>query len=484
MPQDYINLHAAARIAELAEALHRAHAAVAAGGYWDGPVQGPSPVLCKCGAPFWEHAGGPRLVKGRWVDGQHKGQHGGKHHAGAHVTPNGCAKYAEDVVDRRVWEALEGRYTEPLTAAKRQQRANRRKGYVERPLGKWGIAPSDATSCPRAVWYRETIRAGNVPEGYVRADSWDGEATMGTLFHDALMRLLVQVYPWREYEFRVVLPGLDTENSRGDEYDPLLAVVRDYKSAGDAKWNMLAADGPDEETWDQVYIYALCKDRLGEPVREISLTYTHRDHGNTETFYRPYDRARAEAALQRLIDMAMALDLGQVLPRHPDRTGPSNDPLCGRCPHRLHCWNIPAARRAGRSPESFTILGAEPEDPTIAEAGRMFIEATVKAGAAKKHRTYVQSLLDGIQPGTYGGDVVVKRARSGTDPWRRLRWLEAHWGEPDASLDDAPDTTAQSSKMTAEPVRAANRQRKAAESLPPTPKEEQPMPEHEGATTP
>lgn len=445
----YVDRSAQRKIAEYDAAWAEHDAARSAGLPFSTPPQGPTPFPCKCGAPYWAHAG---------KDHQGKG-------------PAKCRRYARDKMFERMLGALDGRVDDPIRTARRVAREERAKGRIPREPGTWGVAPSDTTSCPRAVWYREMVRNDTPPEGFVADPSPDGEAFIGTLLHDAIMRLLEVAYPWREYESPVVLPGLDTRNSKADWYDALIAHLHDLKSAGRWMWDHIGDDGPDEAVWEQVMVYAWAKIRDGQPVRTVGLTYLNRENGRTETFTRPYDPDMAVRAMERLANMATALELGQVLDRHPDRSGPSNDPICGRCFARSHCWNIPQAERLGRSPESYTALGAEPDDPTIEAAALAAIAARKARLAAEKDETVADTRLVGIAPGVYGSVRVDPPSGSnGVNTYAWAKVLADNYMLPDGvrpPIDTLPVPQKKpSTKVKVALVRAATRVKRARERLP------------------
>lgn len=136
----------------------------------------------------------------------------------------------------------------------------------------------------------------------------------------------------------------------------------------------------------------------------------------------------AQKALDRLIELATALDLGVVPPR--DGAGPQTFP-CRMCPARAHCWQIDAAQAAGRSPESYTVLGAEPDDPTIAWAAGQLIAAKDVERDAKTARQAAEALLDGIEPGEYGDFVIRLRRRDMPDYKGSFQRLLDLYGMPE-----------------------------------------------------
>lgn len=289
------------------------------------------------------------------------------------------------------------------------------------PSGRSGPRVSDVGGCGRAVWYRE-----NPPDGYVPLPEDTRRAVLGTLIHNAIEAARRVRYPWRRFELAVPIPGLD-KPGRVDEYDPITGEVTDHKTAGSAKWEIYA-DGPPDSVWDQVMIYAFALDELGLPVRTVRIIAVHRDTGDEEHFRREYDPAVARAALDELVSLATLLDLG-VEPVRAGR-GPGSFP-CSWCPARAHCWNIEAAAAADRSPESYTILGAEPDDPTIEWAAANLHAAARAKSKAKNAADEAETLLVGIAPGTYGGMEIVDRSRRMPNYKAAFLRLLSLWPLPD-----------------------------------------------------
>lgn len=273
--------------------------------------------------------------------------------------------------------------------------------------GQSGPRVSDVGACRRAVWYRE-----QPPEGYEPLpEMYRRPATVGSVIHRAAEQARKVRYPWRFYELPVQVPGLDRP-AKIDEYDPVLGEVTDDKTAGDWRWEQFGDEGPSDADWDQVGVYGLALESQGLPVRTLRIIAIRRENGDEEHFRRTYDPAAAQKALDRLVELATALDLGVVPPR--DGVGPSSFP-CKMCPARAHCWNMDAAAAAGRSPESYTVLGAEPDDPTIAWAAEQAVAAqTVKRDAAKAAKA-ADALLEGIEPGEYGDYEIRPRRRDMPD---------------------------------------------------------------------
>lgn len=325
----------------------------------------------------------------------------GRHaHAGASGTggckATDCRRYRVDLAWDLAYRAQDAQATSlghSLREADRLERDKHRKANPRKP-GEWSIGASDAGTCPRKIQYRNSP-----PEDFTAAPEDQREARMGSIIHAEAVRRLAVLYPWRLFEQPVKIVGLDRD-SKYDSYDPVTGEVEDIKTAGDWRWDQLGVEGPAEEVWEQVSLYGLALEDEGHPVTTLKVSYIKRCNGHDEVFTRPYERAYAEKARDRLTGYATALDLGLDLPK--TGTGPSNDALCRRCFARLHCWNIEAAASAGRSPESFTVLGANPADEDVIWAIAEKVDAAAERLAAEKREEQAKTLMKGIEPGRYG----------------------------------------------------------------------------------
>jgi hypothetical protein len=271
------------------------------------------------------------------------------------------------------------------------------------PSGNGGPRVSDVGACRRSVWYREAPPEGFVPDPpqYRRA------AALGSIIHAKAAEVRAARYPWRMYEFEVRVPGLD-KVARVDEYDPILGEVTDDKTVGARRWEFVGDDGPAEEAWAQGLLYALALDEMGWPVQTVRVIVINRDNGAEEHFRRDYDPAAARRVLDDLVELATMLDLGVVPPR--DGSGPGTDWRCRACFALSHCWNTDAAAAAGRMPESYTLLGEEPDDETIVWAAERLMLARLNAKAARAEEDAAKDLVEGIEPGEYG-DFVISQTR-------------------------------------------------------------------------
>lgn len=343
----------------------------------EGVPIGPRMDPCVCGAPKAVHSGAMGVGK---------------------CERTKCARYRADRVWTMVYNALDADALSLGHALREYDSRERAKHYRKNPRGEgeWSIGASDTSTCPRKIQYRN-----RPPEDFEPAPEDNREARMGTIIHTEVTRQMKALYPWRFFAMRVRIEGLDRE-SELDMYDPITAVLTDFKTAGDWRWEQLADDGPEWSTWEQGLLYGLAMEDLGYEVKTIRMVYVKRCNGHDETFEIPFDRKAAEAARDRLIGYAEALDRGQDLPK--TGTGPSTDALCRRCMARFDCWNIERAEELGRSPENLTILGEEPDDETTAWAIEQKVAASAARLAAEKVEKEAKALVDGISPGRYGPD--------------------------------------------------------------------------------
>jgi hypothetical protein len=376
--------------------------------------------------------------------------------AGRHLAalPEGCTGWVHDPADALALAAADAQDRDVMDDL--VEAGDR--DYV--PSGRSGPRVSDYGSCGRAVWYRQQDPK---PAGYLPAFVDWRRAALGRIIHDAAAAARSVRYPWRRYEFEIPIPGLD-KRGKVDEYDPVTGEVIDDKTCGDPKWAMVGDDGPTEDAWGQAFIYGYALDELGWPVRTITIIAIHRATGQEEHFTRPYDPGFARAALDELVTLAMTLEMGIV----PDRVsyGPSGFP-CSWCEHRDHCWNRAAAEAAGRSPRSYTLLGAAPTDEVIEWAAREEYAARKTATAADKAKDQAKELLEGLRPGRYGDMIIADRRR--TMPKYKDGYNDAvvMLGLPQVFRpDEVPLPTRQDRWIEARPVRKSDleKERKAKAS--------------------
>lgn len=351
------------------------------------PTLPPDPeltVICHCGAPRAAHAGRKHLghCRGHGMDAQ--------------SCPDGCRRFWPARGERlrlRALAAFDEDLMVPIAEADKA-RPRSRKTEEARAAGQFGVGPSDIGSCRKRIEYRE-----NPPPDFEPIDVDHASAYEGTLLHDGITKARRARYPWRKFGVVVHVPGLDRPGE-ADEVDPILGLCVDYKTAGSYKWDMVGDYGPPESEWDQVFMYGLGLEDAGIPVEHVELHYYNRENfRNPERFRRPYSRARALAAVQRLHAILDDLDAGRELPR--DESGPSTSSICRNwCEAVLHCWNVAEADLNRRSPESWLLVH---DDPDVEKAIAAYLEAhetLVKPGEATKEEQKV--LLDGIPFGRYG----------------------------------------------------------------------------------
>lgn len=352
------------------------------------------------------------------VCGAPKAEHSGARNTGRH-TGTGCARYRDDVAATMAVRAFDAEKSDPVADIEDHLR-----GLYPRPTpdpGGWATGPSDYLRCRRQIQYREKPPAGVEP-----VHKPNLEATLGSMYAEMLRQARSGRYPWRLYEHEVRVPGLDRPG-RLDEYDTITRRLRDWKTTGHYKWEQIGVDGADPAHKGQLDIYAYGLEEAGFRVDVAELEYVNRAFGEVERFEHRYRRDDAETALDWLYGVNAALDMGVDLPR--DRRGPSTDEMCRLCPFVEHCWNVAAAEAAGRSPESYTILGPDPTAEQIEWAARRTLDFKRDLNAAKTAYEEARYLLTGVPDGTYGGIVVTEKSR------RMPEWKA--WAElVRAALDD------------------------------------------------
>lgn len=338
---------------------------------------------------------GPRMEPCACGAGRHA--HSGKMGIGK-CEETGCKRYRPDRAWKMAYEAVDAAAKTIGDALREFDARERVKHYALAPRkpGEWSIGASDTATCPRKIQYRN-----RPPEDFEPAPEDTREARMGTIIHTEVTRQLKALYPWRLFDFKVRIPGLDRDSAL-DIYDPITGIVDDIKTAGDWRWDKLGDGGPEWSVWEQVLLYGLALEEAGYWVKGLRLSYIKRCNGHDEVFEMEYDRAAAERARERLLGYAEALDLGVELEK--TGTGPSTDALCRRCFARNHCWNIPRAEELGRSPENVTILGEDPTEPEVIWAINERISTAATRLAAEKAEAEAKALVDGITEGRWGDD--------------------------------------------------------------------------------
>lgn len=349
--------------------------------------------------------------------------HSGATRAGG-CEASGCLRYRADRIVLLAVEAAaagERSFHQHLAEFDRRTRARVKK---KRP-GSVNVRPSDIGGCDREVYYRETP-----PEDFYSSPTRRGAAWMGGIIHEEYMRRLAQLYPWLMFGdrkgFELVLPGMERP-SKYDIYDPIRAHLQSIKTAGRWQWDQVGERGADDKWWDQDHLYAMVLRDLGFPVETIEVLVIERADGNSERFTMDFDPERAERALAKIHDLAMTLELGVVPER--GRSGPTTDPLCRNCFARDYCWNIPQATAAGRSPESYTVLGTDPEDADIIAIAEQLIEARAEQNDAKGRVDRYKALLDGVELRHYVDPEDPERAFEGYARGGRTETQWEEWAE-------------------------------------------------------
>jgi hypothetical protein len=407
------------------------------------PVQGPFLDPCACGKPRHEHSGPTHA--GRWqiIDAD-----------GAKVR-SACTKWRPDVVEAkaRAVAAADGR--DILAVYREHQRNEHRKTAQPKESGQISLGASDAGACKRSVWYRNFA---DTLEDYVPAFVDDKKSLMGTSIHESFLGATKALYPWRQIEMRLTVPGFDRD-VRIDSYDPYTGVVEDLKTAGDAKWRMLV-DGPTEGTWKQTRIYGFGLEEAGYLVTELRLVYVHREGDKApEVFTEPYDRAKALEAVSELATLGDLLAAGVVPEREGD--GPDSGYPCAYCPARNHCWNVDTAATVGRGPVSVTLLGLSPEDKEVEWALSQYRDGLAIENEGKSVKAKFKAMLDGIEPGRYGDLVWAEDTRWEKDTNSYIRALENALVTPEAlrpsmeALQKVAERRFPRTSQAVRPVRAA-----------------------------
>lgn len=281
------------------------------------------------------------------------------------------------------------------------------------------VSPSDAGSCHRWVAYRER-------GDYTPTPTQGNAAALGTLIHEGVTRIREAQYPWRQFTVPVHVPGINGVGEV-DEWDPVLGRVTDYKTAGHAKWERVAAEPPEYE-WEQVLLYGSAFAAQGHDVVDVELLYVHRGTGDVESHIRSYDQAAADQVAARLLGLRDSIRAGEDIPRVRSSDvmlGPTRDALCrDYCPAVVDCWGLDAPPD-GRTPESRVLIR---DDKDIAGVAARYAAAKAREVAATTEREWLGDLIRGVPDGGYGDyEVKTSGGRVGKerrDPPARVEQLE------------------------------------------------------------
>jgi hypothetical protein len=368
-----------------------------------------------------------------------------------HVHPSEqCGGYEHDPADQLAWQAAEAAASSLLDDIAAYDDHLYQQRRVDRAPGP---RVSDVGDCRRKVWYRETP-----PPDYTAVTVPRRQATMGSAFHDKAALARGWRYPWRHQNMPVQVPGLDG-TFYVDEYDPVTATVVEDKTHGERKWEIVGDQGPDDAAIDQAMIYGLALDAAGWPVNRIQIICVRRDNGDEEPFWYLYDPARAAKALDGLLALADMIEAGMTPPR--DGNGPG-DWRCRFCPALAHCWQTEQAQQAGRSPESWTLLGQDPDAHIIEWAAEQVHTWQTAKATAKREYEQAKKLLDGVRTGRYG-DYDVQIAQRGMPEYkathfRNLAYLDLDDEHRPAYADFAKPEKRVDRWIKVTRVRAAKRQ--------------------------
>lgn len=313
-------------------------------------------------------------------------------------------------------------------------RPRSRQTELARADGRWGVGPSDIGDCRKAIEYRE-----RPPDDYEPLPEDKIAAYVGTILHEGTARALRRRRRGRRYrliEAEVFVPGFDVPGHI-DLFEVPIGRVTDWKFIGEYAWDNEIADGPRDDDLDQLMTYGLGLEEAGYDVREVRVVYVRRGRPrDVEEFTRPYDRARALRAVDRLHSIIDALDHGRELPR--DRLGPDFDGICRTCPARAHCWDLDAAEEAKRSAAGWLLAR---DDEGITAAAAAYDEARELLKPYQQQKDYARNLLDGVPSGIYGEyEVSFSRPKPKPpipDNDTRLAIVEDHLGEVAAGRVEA-----------------------------------------------
>lgn len=267
-----------------------------------------------------------------------------------------------------------------------------------------GIWPSDVRvltpgrGCRRQLAYRI---AGVDPTDEV--PRWlTLTALAGTAVHHIVEQARRAAHPDWWLERRVRVPGFDRDG-RLDAYETDTHTVDDVKTKSERSFETARDRGrPDPADRDQVLLYGLAVQSLGEPVERCSVSYVNRSTLETHVESWAYDRGEAEAVAMgmfRVLDEVTGAD-----PEEIDRDGraPHWSP-CDTCPFRSRCWDL----EPGAALEDVVGARALPEDVAVAAETLLRLRAESRENAAAQD--YCKLVLRGHHGAEFEDDEGVRR---------------------------------------------------------------------------
>jgi hypothetical protein len=265
------------------------------------------------------------------------------------------------------------------------------------------IGPSGVGACNRQQAYRYF----KVPASDFKSKD---KADLGTLLHLGWSAMLAAMFDptERRGDVKITVPGLPRPGE-ADDVDFVNLIITDLKSANDRAWQAaINRDGPYENYWDQVevYAYGLRVEFGGDWTLRIVLFNTEK--GGEVEFTRPANPERGErlasimAARHEALAAAVAGD-GAPEDFPQEGNGPNTGFPCDWCEYVTLCWGD---WEGDLSPQAASIV----EDPAlVAEKAAEYLAARDEESAAKKRKDGAFAFLRGIR-GTFGDFAVTQTA--------------------------------------------------------------------------
>jgi hypothetical protein len=178
------------------------------------------------------------------------------------------------------------------------------------------VGPSElGAPCDRKL----ALKLLGAPTLNIRADNWP--ATVGTAVHTWLADTFAADNAHRAAEGRpprwlleqrvTIRPGL---SGSCDLYDLETATVIDWKTTGTTRLRKYRAAGdPGQQYRQQAHLYGMGWTNVGVPVRSVAVVFLPRSGVLRDTWLwtEPYDRAVAQAALDRADGLLVAANLAE-----------------------------------------------------------------------------------------------------------------------------------------------------------------------------
>lgn len=269
---------------------------------------------------------------------------------------------------------------------------------------RFALGPSAASKCYRQAAYEYLdVEPSEPPESKARSTD---AADLGTLLHLGWSTMIKSRFDRleREPDVRLQPTGLPRAGE-ADDVDWRECIVRDVKSVKDRVFEMWMRQGPYDDHWEQLEVYALALRQITGQDWTLCVVAINRETGQVEEFMRPADPEVGAAIVSRIADRHEQLvgaqyrvsiedfapdDVVEDFPR--EGAGPGRGMPCDWCPWLSACWPDPTGPDG--TPQSATM---DPDDVTaIASMASDYLTLSQTAKKAYDARDDIKPFLAGL----------------------------------------------------------------------------------------